>query len=140
MNPQFGVIAAEAREEIAFWPIAAGGYLFVQTESWFVFIILLLVIIPAAVSYLFLKQLRQLVKSQSELSLDRPGSNSEELPKQVEHIVDNLEEAGLRLNPMITGVYGILSGILYIQIVRRIFTAGSPDLITVGLFLIPLVT
>lgn len=34
MNPQLGEIAAEARKEIAFWPVAAGGYFFVQTESW----------------------------------------------------------------------------------------------------------
>lgn len=140
MNPQFGVIAAEAREEIAFWPIATGAYLFVQTESRLVFLILMFTIIPAAVSYLFLKELRKLVKSQSDLSVSRSRTNSEELSEQVEETIDALEEAGLKLNPVIFGLNGIFSAIFYIYLVHRILIAGNPDLIGIGLFLIPLVT
>jgi len=140
MNPQFGVIAAEAREEIAFWPIATGGYLFVQTESWIVFTLLIVALIPAAVTYLFLKQLRRLISSESEISLAQSDTNSEVVSERVEEIVGDLEEAGLELNPIMVGLTGIFSSILYFQLIRQIFMAGNPDLIAMGLFLIPLVT
>lgn len=55
-------------------------------------------------------------------------------------MVNDLEEAGITLNPIIIGVNGVLWAPLYIQLVYRILVAGNPDLISVGLFLIPLVT
>lgn len=140
MNPQLGNIAAEAREEIAFWPVAAGGYLFVQTESWAVFIILLLTLIPSAVCYLFLKEVRQLVISQSDLSVNRSSTNFEELSEQVDEIVGDLEGAGVKLNPIIMGTNGILSFILYIILVHQMLIIRNLDLVAVGLFLLPLVT
>ena len=95
----------------------SGGYwrLVIQTESWAVFIILLSTLAPSAVCYLFLKEVRQLVGSQSGLSVDRSSTSSEELSEQVDEIVDDLEEAGLKLNPIIIGVNVIfhLLSILY---------------------------
>jgi hypothetical protein len=140
MNPQFANIAAEARGEIAFWPVAAGGYLFVQTESWAVFIILLITLVPSAVCYLFLKEVRQLVSSQSDLSVDRSSTSSRELTEQVGEIVDDLEEAGLNLNPIIIGLNGIFSIFLYIMLTHQILIVGNVDIVAVGLFLVPLVT
>ncbi|WP_144049950.1 hypothetical protein [Halorubrum sp. C191] len=139
MNSQQAVIAAEAREEIAFWPLAAGGYLYVQTESLLVFTIILLTIVPAAGSYLALKQLREIVTSRLNQSTGWNRTNPREDSDQIERIVDELEDAGLKSSTLLFGLNGIFGIVLYVKLSHRIFVAGSPDLIAMGLFLIPLV-
>jgi hypothetical protein len=139
MNPQQAVIAAEAREEIAFWPLAAGGYLYVQAESLLVFAILILTIIPAAGSYLVLKELREIVTSQLDQSTGGNRTNSGEDSDQIEEIVDELEDADLKSSTLLFGLNGIFATFFYVKLSYQILVAGSPDLIAMGLFLIPLV-
>lgn len=84
--------------------------------------------------------MRQLVISQSDLSVNRSSTNFEELSEQVDEVVGDLEGAGVKLNPIIMGTNGILSFILYIILVHQMLIIRNLDLVAVGLFLLPLVT
>ncbi|MFP9191138.1 hypothetical protein ACLI4Q_05670 [Natrialbaceae archaeon A-CW1-1] len=142
MNPQLGVIAAESREEMAFWPVATIAYFFTQSGELWYLLVMAVVAVPGAFSYLFLKHIRRARKvakaKQSRVNkVSRPGLSDKQL--------DTVSAMVAGDKDFITGytMFGlnlIIGVVLYICLIFSFTSKADPELVGVGLFVLPLLT
>jgi len=84
MDHQLGVIAAESREDMAFWPVATVAYFFTQSGGLLHLLILSVISVPGAFSYLLLKHLRHVRKTTKNKratinKVSRPGLSQDQI-------------------------------------------------------------
>jgi hypothetical protein len=138
MNPEYLPIAAEYREEVAFWPLVTAAYLYAQTGSDLYILAIILTSAFGVPSFLVLKKLRGLVKD--ETGNKRYRKPADVPNEKIQDILDDLNENGVAGKEVTAVGLNVLSGgVLYLDLIGLVRASTSPNLIGVGLFAIPIV-
>ena len=132
-------IATKGHPLMAFWTLAAMGYVYITDPNTYRLFYFLLTIVTASVAYKELSQLVDMVgKLSGKYSRGRWGNQSKQ--KRVAKLISELlSRKGLGWGSYIIATNAILAVFIYLYYILPYVIIANPDHIMVGLFVLPLI-
>lgn len=140
--------AAEGRPEIAFWPAAGMALIFSEHGGYMNVAFLIILLLTGGINYTLLKRFRKAAKQSQENTRRRARNSRTESPT----IEDRFKSAADAVEPFlpnnaISAVIVVISFIinlmfaayLFIIYMIKIAQNPTPDLTTIGIFVIPII-